>query len=370
MKKMMQYGSLMLGLIVAGVTAATAESEEGFKSIFNGKDLAGWEGNSELWSAKDGAIVGQTSADKPLKGNTFLIWKDGTTADFELRCSYRITPLGSKGFGNSGIQYRSKVLDAAGWRVGGYQADFEAGANYSGILYDEGGVAGGRQIMAARGEKVVWDKDCKKQVTGSVGSSQEIQAAIKKEDWNDYVIVAKGNHLQHFINGRLTVDVTDECEAKALKSGVLALQVHAGDPMKVEFKNIRIKQTAGTAAADPLAELNGTWLVTATEANGEQVGKEEIAGITVKIANGKFTLNRSGTEDTGTFTVDATKSPKQMNIRPETGEGAGANVPAIYECNGDSLRICYETEPGADRPRSFSTSSGSGQLSVTYKRKP
>jgi hypothetical protein len=88
---------------------------------------------------------------------------------------------------------------------------------------------------------VVWDKDCKKQVAGSVGDSNEIQATIKKEDWNDYVIIARGNHLQHFINGKLTVDVTDECEAKAVKSGVLALQLHAGPPMTVEFKNIRIK---------------------------------------------------------------------------------------------------------------------------------
>ena len=95
--------------------------------------------------------------------------------------------------------------------------------------------------MAARGQKIVWDKDCKRQVAGSVGNSEEIQAAIKKEDWNDYVIVARGNHLQHFINGKQTVDVTDECESKAAKSGVLALQIHVGGPMTVEFKNIRIK---------------------------------------------------------------------------------------------------------------------------------
>ena len=237
--------SKILGTLLTGavcflplVNASAAEVEPGFQSLFNGKDLTGWNGNPELWCVKDGAIHGQTTAEHPAKGNTFLIWTNGTTADFELRASYKITPNNDKGFANSGFQYRSKILDSTNWVVGGYQADMEAGANYSGILYEEKMTRG---IMAARGEKVVWDKDGKKQVTGSVGDSAEIQAAIKKEDWNDYVIIAKGNHLQHFINGRQTVDVTDECEAKAAKSGVLALQIHAGQPMTVEFKNIRIK---------------------------------------------------------------------------------------------------------------------------------
>jgi hypothetical protein len=170
--------------------------------------------------------------------NTFLIWTNGTTADFEFRASYRLTPNNDKGWANSGVQYRSRVLNATNWTVGGYQADMEAGAKHSGILYEERMTRG---IMAARGEKVVWGEDCKKQVVGSVGDSQEIQAGIRKEDWNDYVIIARGNHLQHFINGRLTVDVTDECASKAARSGVLALQMHVGEPMTVEFKNLRLK---------------------------------------------------------------------------------------------------------------------------------
>ena len=237
--------SKILGTLLTGAvcflplfTASAADVEPGFQSIFNGKDLTGWNGNPELWFVKDGAIRGQTTAEHPAKGNTFLIWTNGATADFELRSSFRITPNNDKGFANSGFQYRSKILDSTNWVVGGYQADMEAGPTYTGILYEERMTRG---IMATRGQKVVWDKDGKKQVTGSVGDSAEIQAAIKKEDWNDYVIIAKGNHLQHFINGRQTVDVTDECEAKAAKSGVLALQLHAGQPMTVEFKNIRIK---------------------------------------------------------------------------------------------------------------------------------
>jgi hypothetical protein len=215
-----------------------AQDEAGFQTIFNGKDLSGWDGNPKLWSASNGVIRGQSTPEHPVKVNTFLIWTNGVTADFELRASYRITPNNEKGWANSGIQYRSKILDPTNWGVGGYQADMEAGPNYSGILYEERMTRG---IMAARGQKVVWHTHCEKQVTGAVGDSKEIQSAIKKEDWNEYVIIARGNHLQHFINGRLTVDVTDECESKAAQSGVLALQMHVGEPMTVEFKDIRIK---------------------------------------------------------------------------------------------------------------------------------
>ena len=236
-----------LGLCAAFLTASmplsAADAPQGFKSLFNGKDLTGWAGRSEHWSVEDGAITGKTTKEHPAKGNNFLIAKEGDkdliVSDFELRLSYRIMANNDKGFANSGIQYRSK--DKGNFVAGGYQADFENGTTYSGILYDEAGGAGGRGIMAGRGEKVVWNSDCKKEVSGTVGKSDEIQQAIKKEEWNNYVVVAQGNHLQHFINGVQTVDVTDECEAKRLTSGILALQLHAGEPMTVQFKNIRIR---------------------------------------------------------------------------------------------------------------------------------
>jgi hypothetical protein len=224
---------LAFGLL-ASFSARAADA--GFKPLFNGKDLGGWNGNPKLWSVKDGVIHGQTTAENPTKGNTFLIYTNAEVADFELRFSYKIEG------GNSGVQYRSKVVKPESWVVGGYQADFEAGKKYSGILYDEAGVAGGRGIMAERGESVVWGEDCKKQVTGSLGKSDEIQAKIKAGDWNDYVIIARGNQLMHQINGAKTVEVTDNCEAKRLTKGVLALQLHAGPPMTVQFKNIRIKE--------------------------------------------------------------------------------------------------------------------------------
>ncbi len=212
--------------------------EKGFQTIFDGKDLAGWDGDPKLWSVKEGAITGQTTAGNLAKHNTFLIWTNGTVGDFELRCSFRLVPGDEHGFANSGVQYRSQVVDPAGWVVHGYQADMEAGLTYSGILYEEGL----RGIMAARGEKVVWSKDNKKELVGSVGDAAAIEAGLKKGGWNDYIIIAKGNHLQQFINGKETIDVTDESEAKRAMSGVLALQLHAGPPMLVQFKHLRLKK--------------------------------------------------------------------------------------------------------------------------------
>ena len=236
----MKAYTTLFGIMTGLWLAQPANAQEaGFKRIFNGKDLAGWKGNPALWSVEDGAITGVTKAEPKLTHNTFLVYTLGDVDDFELRLSYRIVN------GNSGIQYRSKVVEEGkfGPIVAGYQADFEAGKTYSGILYEEKG----RGILAQRGQKTIIKPDAndpqkhKVEVTGSLGKSEDIQAKIKGEDWNDYVVIAKGNHFQHFINGVQTVDVTDEHGAKAAKSGILALQIHVGPPMTVQFKNIRIK---------------------------------------------------------------------------------------------------------------------------------
>lgn len=232
--------------------AASAQSDEtGFRPIFNGQDLTGWEGNDKFWSVRDGAITGQTTADNPTNGNTFLRWTFGELDDFELRLQFRIVG------GNSGIQYRSK--DFGNFVVGGYQADFEAGETYSGILYEERG----RGILAQRGQRTTVGEDGKIEVTGSTGDSKEIQNAIKKEEWNDYTIVAQGNHLTHVINGHTTADVTDnQVQARAMQ-GILALQLHAGPPMTVQFKDIRLKRL-------PLADRKKIVLVAGTPSHAKR----------------------------------------------------------------------------------------------------
>ena len=224
---------LRTSLLALLALASTAVAED--KNLFNGKDLTGWKG-LDFWSVEDGCITGRTTKEKPTKGNTFLVWQGGEIGDFEFTFKYKIVG------GNSGVQYRSKVVDEKAFVVSGYQADFEAGKTYSGILYEEKG----RGILAQRGQKTVI-KDGEKpgkakvEVTGEVGKSAEIQAKIKAEDWNEYRIVAQGGHLQHYINGVQTVDVTDETAVGA-KKGILALQLHAGPAMVVQFKDLVLKE--------------------------------------------------------------------------------------------------------------------------------
>jgi len=235
----MGFGILVLaGLLAAGcqvTTRAAAKEREGTVSLFNGKDLSGWAGAPGLWTVEEGAITGTTTALNPIKNNTFLIYTNGAVDNFELRLKYRVFN------GNSGIQYRSKLVDADKFVVGGYQADFEAGKTYSGILYEEKG----RGILAERGQRtVITDEGGKTKVTvvGKLADSKELQANIRDEQWNDYLVIADGNHLMHFINGRMTVDVVDQQSAKAAKEGILALQIHAGPPMVVQFRDVKLKK--------------------------------------------------------------------------------------------------------------------------------
>jgi hypothetical protein len=224
----------LLSITAALVCAFTSlAADDGFKPIFNGKDLKGWDGEPKIWSVKDGTIVGDT-ANVSLKTNTFLVWRDGTVDDFVLRFKYRIKN------GNSGVQYRSKEMTNVGpWVVGGYQADFEAGKTFSGILYEERGPRG---IMAERGTKVVVDENGKKNVVERLAPSDELQGKIKHEDWNEYEVTAQGYHFVHKINGNVTADVTDNDVKNRKDSGILALQVHVGPPMTVEFKDIQLKR--------------------------------------------------------------------------------------------------------------------------------
>jgi hypothetical protein len=228
--------SSILLLIVLGTGRLKAQGtagEEGFKPIFDGRSLSGWDGDPKFWRVEEGAIVGETTPENPTRGNTFIVWRHGELDDFELRLEYRIRG------GNSGVQYRSfQKPDWGKWVVGGYQADLEAGDTWSGACYAERE----RGILARRGESTVIRANHKPEVVGTVGDSKEIQAAIRKEDWNSYRIVARGFELLHEINGTATAKVVDEDAAMRRRGGILALQLHAGPPMKVEFRNIRLKR--------------------------------------------------------------------------------------------------------------------------------
>lgn len=244
-----------LAILLAGVFVpcfaqqpACPDAESGFVSLFNGQDLKGWDGPKELWSVENGVIAGRTSDANPLPYNKFLVWKDGELADFELRLDFRIES------GNSGIQFRSFLRegkDAEGkplaFSVSGYQADFDAARGWSGSCYGEG--FGG--VLAKRGEKAVLKGpqasstppakpgQLVREVT-PIGDYNALKELIRDKDWNEFRIVAQGNHIQQFVNGKLMVEVIDE-RPEARAKGILALQVHRGPAMKVEFRNIRLK---------------------------------------------------------------------------------------------------------------------------------
>ena len=206
------------------------------KISLDGKTLNGWDGNPLHWSVKDGAIVGENTKENPTKGNTFLIWQDGVLKDFDLTVDYKIEG------GNSGIQYRSFVKPGKhdGWRVGGYQADFESGDRFSGICYGEAF----RGILSMRGDQTtltVNDAGKLQKQVQKFGDTNEIGKVVKKGEWNRYRIVAKGFHFAQYINGVKTTELIDNDKNTRRADGLLAFQVHAGPPMKVYFKNIVLK---------------------------------------------------------------------------------------------------------------------------------
>jgi len=210
------------------------------QSIFNGKDLTGWDGDPRLWSVKDGAIHGETTPDNAAQGNTFLIWKGGRTKDFELCITFRCTASN-----NSGIQYRSTHVTEGRvrnpWVVRGYQHEIRNQnelTSVAGFIYEEGGRRG---RMCLVGEKAVWGEDGKKEVTDTLIDADGYKKLFKLNGWNDVKIVANGSRLQHYLNGKLILDCTDNHPEYARSEGVLALQLHAGSPMWAEFKDIRIK---------------------------------------------------------------------------------------------------------------------------------
>jgi hypothetical protein len=234
-----------------GQSAMADSDDAGFVKIFNGENLDGWEGDTTYWSVKDGSLVGAITPSTLLKTNSFIIWRGGTPGDFELKADFRISEAG-----NSGINYRSEELTDVPHALKGYQADIDGRNHYTGQNYEERK----RTTLAYRGEKVIInsqpdaDKEgslranvknncwMSREVVDSLGNGDSLRAVIKSNDWNTCHIIAKGNHLQHYINGVLMSDVTDNDEVNRKMSGLLGVQVHVGGPMTVEYRNIQLKK--------------------------------------------------------------------------------------------------------------------------------
>jgi len=225
--------------VLEAPVAAPAE-DAGMTRLFNGTNLDGWSGDPRLWSVRDGVIHGETTGATPADGNTFLIWQGGVTNNFELRLSFRCTADN-----NSGIQYRSRHITEPtvrnAWVVRGYQHELRNEStlpNVAGFIYDEGGKRGRICLV---GERARWTIDGKVVDAGLIDQA-DYAKLFQVDEWNDVVIRAEGNRIRHFMNGRLTLDFTDEDPTLALPSGILALQLHAGRPMWAEFRDLRIRE--------------------------------------------------------------------------------------------------------------------------------
>ncbi len=220
-------------MISIALSCTSQNKDNDFVKIFDEKTLIGWDADTSFWRVENGVIVGQVFPEKPLKTNTFLIWKDGQPADFEFKAEYRISPEG-----NSGVQYRSQELKDIPYALKGYQADIDGADQYTGQNYEERG----RGFLAMRGQKVVLKANEKPVITGSVGNSDSLKSLIKSGDWNEIHIIARGNKMQHFINGILMSEAIDEDAANRQSSGMLGMQVHVMPKMKVEYRNLLLKK--------------------------------------------------------------------------------------------------------------------------------
>ncbi|HLK17446.1 MAG TPA: DUF1080 domain-containing protein [Bryobacteraceae bacterium] len=210
--------------------------ETGFKTIFDGKTLDGWDADPDFWHVANGAIAGETTPTQQPKQNTFCIWRGAQPADFDFRAQYRLTGGNA---GNSGFQYRSvERPDVAKWVMQGYQADIDAQQTFTGQLYEERG----RGFLALRGMLGYAADGTKPGMLGAVGDSDQLKSYIKVEDWNDIQIIARGNSLVHLWNGHVMCVFLDDDAAHRKAAGLIGIQLHVTQTgMKIETRNIRIK---------------------------------------------------------------------------------------------------------------------------------
>jgi putative membrane-bound dehydrogenase-like protein len=231
------------------------EPEPGFKSIFNGKDLTGWSGEPGRWSVEDGAITGTVLPGNELKKNSFLVWQGGEIDNFELRMKVRWPKWEqSKGMRNSGIQIRSVVLPAVHpWSVGGYQYDLSPGGELDGLFYEERSQRG---LGVAKGDRVVIQPDGERWRLEQFADEAMLKSLRKAEtEWSDCGIVAMGNHITFSMNGTKVMELTDHDERYRRMSGIIALQIHVGGAMKVQFKDVWLKELPEGGIVASLAEV-------------------------------------------------------------------------------------------------------------------
>ena len=227
-----------------GAEPLVIDDRQGFQAIFDGTSLKGWEGDPAFWKVVDGAIVGESTPENAVTENTFLIWRGGEPKDFELKLQFRMNST------NSGIQVRSVHLPPGtpsgnstvkgNWVMKGYQADIDFANTYTGQIYEERG----RGFLALRGQAVyVPDGGARPRVIGNLQQTpDELKAIIKQNDWNQVHLIARGNTITQIFNGAVTSIVIDDDTKNRMLGGLIGFQMHTGAPMKIEFRNIWLKQ--------------------------------------------------------------------------------------------------------------------------------
>ena len=228
-----------------GADPLVLDDHAGFESIFDGSTLKGWDGDPQFWRAEGNAIVGESTPERKLAQNTFIIWRGGEPKDFELKVQFRMNAT------NSGIQIRSVRLPPGTpsgngvvqgkWVMKGYQADIDFNNSFTGQIYEERG----RGFLAMRGQAVYVPDGAgvKPRVIGNLQQSpDELKAIIKSNDWNQVHLIARGNTIIQILNGAVTSLVVDDDTKGRSLAGLIGFQMHVGEPMKVEFRNIWLKK--------------------------------------------------------------------------------------------------------------------------------
>jgi hypothetical protein len=223
---------LLVAILLAAITASSAaESDEDFKTIFDGRSLAGWETpDPTYWSVEEGAITARITKDHPCSVNQYLVWRGGELADFELKLKSRVNGEGAI---NNGFQFRSRLLPDH--NICGYQVDNNLQTSWLVRLYDEFG----RHTLAWRGERAAFDADGHHAVTSITNAQGD--SWFRLEDWHEYHLTCVGSNLKVSVNGRLAAEVEDHDPRRRELQGVLALQLHSGPATVAQFKDIRLR---------------------------------------------------------------------------------------------------------------------------------
>jgi len=229
-----------------GAQPLNFEDRAGFQSIFDGT-MKNWDGDPAIWKAEGNVLTGTTTAENPLKENTFVIWRGGEPADFELKVEYRMSAT------NSGIQFRSTHVTqgtpapnptnpdakiAGKWVLKGYQADIDFANQFTGMIYEERG----RGFLMQRGQAIEIGADGVSRQIGKLEmNADELKSLIKSGDWNSVHLIARGNTIMNIVNGHVTAFIVDDDPKGRAMKGLLGFQIHVGDPMKIEFRNVYLK---------------------------------------------------------------------------------------------------------------------------------